>query len=226
MAAVTDWLCRSAEIFLDGHALITVLQSSNSGRGRQNWVTTLREARRSFAEADRFLQTALGSGLLVAPGFRPDAWLHGAVFPLREGALAAENNCRLYRTCLLRNPARPTPDDYLRWCEATGIFNRDVVSVFHQLNPHLSAAQDASAMSAGWGIFLDLLNGGAASFAPPTELVVPNPFEPWRSIAVPCHPPVLTVIVVKNGFRGILCLSAALPDDHRLQRCWPSHGPE
>lgn len=225
MVAATDWLCRSAEIFLEGHAWIAILQSSKTARDQQKWVTTLRDARCSFAEADGFLQTALGAGLLVAPGFRPDAWLHGAVFPLREGVLSAENNVRLYRTCLLRNPARPTPDDYLHWCEATGIFDRDVVSAFRRLNPHLSEAGGAAAISAGWEIFLDLLNGGVASFAPPTELVVPNPFEPWRSIAVPCHPPVLTVVVARGGFRGVLCLSAALPDDSRLQRCWPSRGP-
>lgn len=186
MVAATDWLCRSAEIFLEGHALIAVLQSSKSSRDRQNSLTTsLREARRSFAEADEFLQTALGAGLLVAPGFRPDAWLHGAVFPLREGVLSAENNVRLYRTCLLRNPGRPTPDDYLQWCEATGIFDHDVVSVFQRLNPHLSGARGTSGTSAGWEIFLDLLNGGVASFAPPTYRA--RRAKPFRTLALHCR---------------------------------------
>ena len=39
----------------------------------------------------------------------------------------------------------------------------------------------------------------------PTEIGCPNPYEPWASEAVPCHPAGLTMAFTYQGFCGVLC---------------------
>ena len=88
------------------------------------------------------------------------------------------------------------------------------------LNPRLSP-------DAGFDALQLLLGGGIPELAAPTELVCVNPYLPWESQAVPCHPPVLTMDFCCEGFSGVVCvrgsaspMSVTFADYSRENACY------
>ena len=226
---LTLWLCRIADAWLDGFALLAVLRTCQATRGStiSCWRQKTLDAAATFNAANMFFRRAIHEGAIDIPGFgAEDLPFHGRVMPLMKPGdrLSNGHNLSLLHThYLLKNPRKPCKECYRRWCckhglatlgDAGGTGDHDSLRmVLGYLNQQLSP-------DPGFEALLNLLEDGLPTVAAPTEIVCPNPFEPWASEAVPCHPPVLTVAFTYQGFSGVLCACGTTRSSSRLHPTW------
>ena len=213
-----EWMCVGADIYLDVFAMVAVLSTSGEARKLKQWRKKAKEAADMFNEANSFLQRALQEDTMVVPGFGgEDGPLIGEVLPLKDGSQSVSRNLyHLYTKYLLQNPKFPATESYTRWCRRHTISREGSVSLSAAmvlLNPHLSP-------DAGFDKLQVLLGAGIPKIAAPTELQCMNPYVPWESQAVPCHPPVLTMNFNHNGITGVVCIRGSPRSSGDVQVAW------
>lgn len=226
---LTLWLCRIAGTWLDGYALLAMLRTSRATRESTiaPWRETTVDAAAIFRAADMFFRRAIHEGAIDIPGFgAEDLPFEGRVMPLMKPGDRRSNGrnlSRLHTHYLLKNPRAPCKECYHRWCGKHGLAILDAEgttggqdcfrTVLAYLNQQL-------APDPGFDALLNLLGDGVPTVAAPTEIVCPNPYEPWASEAVPCHPPVLTMAFTYQGFSGVLCACGTTRTSSRLHPTW------
>ena len=62
--------------------------------------------------------------------------------------------------------------------------------------------------------------GGIPKIAAPTELLCMNPYLPWESQTVPCHPPILIMDFNYDGFTGVICVRNSGRNIMDVQASW------
>ena len=194
-----EWLCVSADIYLDGFTLVAILTTSYRARELKQWRDKTYKAASMFSEANSFLQYAFREDTMEVPGFgAEDGQLIGELLPLKSCHQPTSKNLHhIYRNYVLKNPKFPTTECFTRWCRIRAIPHQHSVSLsaaITHLNPLLypDATFDSLQM---------LLGSGVPKIAPPTELRCMNPYTAWEHQTVPCHPPILLMISIMMGSR-------------------------
>ena len=178
------WLCVCADMYMDGFALVAALGTSAEARKLKEYLKKAHEAATSFEQANCFLQCSLKEDTMNLPGFgAEDGPLVGEIVLHNFGSeKVGKNFHRVHSKYLLQNPGRATTESYKRWCSLHAMSQEDSSSLSKalvHLNQHLCP-------DVGFDALQRLIGVQIPKIAPPTELVVMNPYVPWESQTVSC----------------------------------------
>lgn len=200
-----EWLCVSADIYLDGFMLVAILTTSYRARELKQW-------------RDKTYKDTFREDTMEVPGFGAEnGELIGELLPLKSWRQPTSKNLHhIYTNYVLKNLKFPTTECFARWCRIRDIPHQHSVSLsaaITYLNPPLypDARLDSLQM---------LLGSGVPKVAPPTELRCMNPYTAWEHRTVPSHPPILLMDLNYDGFTGVICIRSSGGHCTEVQACW------
>ena len=104
-----EWLCVSADIYLDGFMLVAILTTSYRARELKQWRDKTYKVATMFSEANSFLQYTFREDTSEVPGFGAEnGELIGELLPLKSWHQPTSKNLHhIYTNYLLKNPKFP-----------------------------------------------------------------------------------------------------------------------
>jgi len=213
-----EWLCVSADIYLDGFMLVAILTTSYRARELKQWRDKTYKVATMFSEANSFLQYMFREDTMEVPGFGAEnGELIGELLPLKSWHLPTSKNLHhIYTNYVLKNPKFPRTECFARWCRIRDIPHQHSVSLsaaITYLNPGLYPDATLHALQM-------LLGSEVPKIAPPTELRCMDPYTAWEHRTVPCHPPILLMDLNYDGFTGVICIRSSGGHCTEVQACW------